>query len=115
MCPSHSVLLASSDFLKNLLRKLDHAKGVPVLIYLSGIGSKELGQIMDYIYEGEVKLFRDDMVTFFEVAKKLKIDGLEGNNEKVQDLKPSKFNKEEYDYISTVKEDLPVNDEDQPV
>ena len=94
---AHKVVLsASSDFLKNLLRKLDHAKP---LIYLSGIGSKELGQIMEYIYEGKVKLFRNDMDNFLEVAKKLKIDGLEGNNEKVQDLKPNNFNKEEYDDI----------------
>ena len=92
---AHKVVLsASSDFLKSLLRKLDLAKP---LIYLSGIGSKELGQIMEYIYEGKVKLFRDDIDTFLEVAKKLKIDGLDGNEEKRKDLIPNNFKKEEYD------------------
>ena len=70
------VLLASSDFFKSILKKADHAKP---MIYLNGIMSKELGQILDYIYEGEVQLFQEELDHFLSVAEKLKIDGLTGS------------------------------------
>ena len=42
---AHKVVLsASSDFFKSILRKADHAKP---MIYLNGIMSKELGQILE--------------------------------------------------------------------
>ena len=74
---AHKVVLsASSDFFKCILRKADHAKP---MIYLNGIMSKELGQILDYIYEGEVQLFQGELDHFLSVAEKLKFDGLTGS------------------------------------
>ena len=74
---SHKLVLSScSDFFKNMLRKSTHSSP---LIYLPGIQSKELNYIMDYIYKGEVQLFKDDLDTFLEVGKKLKVDGLLGD------------------------------------
>ena len=74
---SHKLVLSScSDFFKNMLRKSTHSSP---LIYLPGIQAKELNYIMDYIYKGEVQLFKDDLDTFLEVGKKLKVDGLLGD------------------------------------
>ena len=67
------VLSASSEFFKNILRKADHAKP---MIYLNGVGSKQLSQILDYIYDGEVQLFQEEVDNFLSIAHKLKIDGL---------------------------------------
>ena len=69
---AHKVVLsASSEFFKSVLRKADHSKP---MIYLNGVDFKELNNILDYIYEGEVQLYQDDLGNFLGVAQKLKID-----------------------------------------
>ena len=76
---AHKVVLsASSDFFRSILRKADHAKP---MIYLNGVSAKEFHNILDYIYEGEVQLFQDELDNFLAVAKKLKINGLFGAKE----------------------------------
>ena len=73
---AHKVVLsASSEFFKTILRKADHSKP---MIYLSGVKSKELNHILDYIYEGEVQLLQEDLKGFLDVAEKLRINGLIG-------------------------------------
>ena len=67
------VLSASSDFFKSVLRKADHHKP---MIYLNGVEFKQLNHILDYIYEGEVQLYQEDLDNFLGVAQKLKINGL---------------------------------------
>ena len=95
--PAHKVLLsASSDLFKSILRKADHAKP---MIYLNGVSSKELNNILNYIYEGEVELFQDELDNFLAVAEKLKINGLVGGEkEHVND-------DEGNDEIETFKQD----------
>ena len=83
---AHKVVLsASSQFFKSILRKADHAKP---MIYLSGVESKELSCILDYIYEGEVQLYQEDLDKFLDVAQKLKINGLigGGNEDKKEEV-----------------------------
>ena len=73
---AHKVVLsASSDFFKTILRKADHSKP---MVYLNGVSAKEIHNILDYIYEGEVQLFQDELDAFLAVAEKLKINGLVG-------------------------------------
>ena len=74
------VLSSSSEFFKNILRKVKEANPV---IYLHGIQAKELYSVMDYIYEGEVQLHEKDLDYFLGIAQKLKIEGMMGstNNE----------------------------------
>ena len=67
------VLSAASDFFKTVLRRADHVKP---LIYLHGVGSSQLVHIMEYIYEGEIKIQQRNLNKFLEVAQKLKIAGL---------------------------------------
>ena len=75
------VLSSSSDFFKNILRKV---KQVNPVIYLHGIQAKELYSVMDYIYEGEVQLFETDLDYFLSIAQRLKLEGMMGStkNEK---------------------------------
>ena len=86
------VLSSSSKFFKNILKQVNHSNP---LIYLSGITSKDLECIVDYIYHGEVQIYQEDIDSFLEHAKKLKIEGLIDNQatdnqafEDKVDLKP---------------------------
>jgi len=100
---SHKVILsACSSFFKLILQNNDHSHP---LIYLNGIDSRNLQFIIDYIYEGEVHLFQEQLDSFLDVACKLQIAGLESdhgkdmNNEfpaNVKDQKNGEEAKEEY-------------------
>ena len=74
------VLAASSDVFKHILRKADHSKP---MIYLSGINQRELTHIIDYIYEGEVNVYQNELDDFLDVAQRLKIQGLVGSGPEV--------------------------------
>ena len=63
------VLSASSEFFKNILKKTSHSNP---LIYLNGFSSKYLLLMMDYIYEGEIQIFQNDLDSFLETAQKLR-------------------------------------------
>ena len=76
------VLSASSELFKNILKKNTHSNP---MIFLSGFNSNDLNFVLDYIYQGEVKLFQDDLENFLNVAKKLKIEGLIGNGPHYED------------------------------
>ena len=52
------VLSASSNFFKNILRKNTHSHP---LLYLSGVNSHSLGLVLDYIYQGEVQIYQEDL------------------------------------------------------
>jgi len=80
---SHKVVLsACSSFFKPILQKNSHSHP---LIYLSGIDSINLQFIIDYVYEGEVQLFQDQLDSFLNAAQKLQIDGLLENQKKDPD------------------------------
>lgn len=85
------VLAASSDVFKHILRKADHSKP---MIYLSGINERELTHIIDYIYEGEVNVYQNELDDFLDVAQRLKIQGLVGSGPELE-AETKKYNKEE--------------------
>ena len=67
------VLSASSKFFKDILCKTQHSNP---LIYLSGFSSKDLNLVMDYIYQGEVQIYQENLDRFLEIAQKFQLDGL---------------------------------------
>ena len=71
---AHRVVLSScSSFFKSILRITSNSNPV---IYLSGVNSQNLGFMLDYMYQGEVQIFQEQLEDFLSVAQKLKIDGL---------------------------------------
>ena len=71
---AHKVILASnSEYFKKILMK---NKNQHPWLCLSGIYSKDLAYVIDYIYNGEVKVYQDDIDRFLVIAQKLKLDGL---------------------------------------
>ena len=81
------VLSASSKFFKDILCKTQHSNP---LIYLSGFSSKDLNFVMDYIYQGEVQIYQEDLDNFLNVAQKLNIEGLIGGSPLSEDDASSK-------------------------
>ena len=67
------VLCASSVFFKNILKKSFHSNPC---IYLPGVQSSDLTSIIDFIYDGEIQLYQDNLNKFMATAQKLKIEGL---------------------------------------
>ena len=99
---SHKVVLAAcSDFFKSILEVNIHSNP---LIYLSGINSTNLQFVMDYIYEGEVKLFQEQLDSFLSTAQKLMIAGLLSKNDQNENLSNNSENfdgiklRDEFDY-----------------
>ena len=82
---AHKVVLsASSEFFKRVLKKAEHSKP---MIYLNGVDCKELNCVLDYIYEGEVQLYQEDLDKFLDVAQKLEINGLIDKKSKTKNVK----------------------------
>ena len=105
------VLSASSQFFKSILKKNPHSHP---LLYLSGVDSTSLGFVLDYIYQGEVQIYQDDMVNFLEVAQKLKIEGLtstEDSKPQPKDYKDVSKSANQEDHVFNVTADtkVPVN------
>ena len=69
------VLTACSSFFKPILKANVHTHP---LIYLSGVDSTNLQLVLDYIYQGEVQLYQEQLNVFLDVAEKLQISGLLG-------------------------------------
>ena len=73
------VLSACSEYFKNIFR--NNNKHQHPLICLDGLSSTEVSKILDYIYNGEVEIFQDDLDRFLAVAQKLKLEGLLGGKD----------------------------------
>ena len=114
---AHKVVLsASSDFFRDTLKKAGHTNP---MIFLSGFHSKTLQAVLDYVYNGEVNLFQEEIDLFLESAQKLKIEGLtktmkEENgatayleNENESSSNEASYLKEELNSITTTDTTLP--------
>ena len=72
---AHKVVLsASSTFFRNMLRGT--SKNVNTILFLNGVKSSELQLVLDFVYNGEVKLYQDSIPSFLEATSKLRISGL---------------------------------------
>ena len=94
------VLSACSEYFKNIFKLHSNKPNVHPLICLDGITSNDLLSIMDYIYNGEVQIFQDNLDRFLTVAQRLKLEGLLGNNEEQENHteESNDYVKEDYWY-----------------
>ena len=72
------ILSACSDYFRNIFRNNIHSHP---LLCLEGITSADLDNIMDYVYNGEVKIFQEDLDRFLAVAQRFKLQGLLSDQE----------------------------------
>ena len=74
------VLSACSEYFKNIFR--NNSEHQHPLLCLYGITSNDLTNVLDYIYDGEVKILQEELDRFLVIAQKLKLEGLLGVDEK---------------------------------
>ena len=71
---AHKVILSSnSKFFKTVLTMNNHQHP---LIYLKGVQHKQLKQMMEFIYIGEVQICEPEVDSFVELGKDLGVEGL---------------------------------------
>ena len=68
-----TILSACSVFFKKLFKRHQHQHP---LVYLKGVKFVELTQLLQFVYQGEVNVAREDLSSFLEAAEELKIHGL---------------------------------------
>ena len=74
----HKVVLASGcNFFRNILKKY---KSTKPLIYMRGLKAKELEAVVDFLYNGQVNIFEEDLNNFLNLAREMEIKGLETVN-----------------------------------
>ena len=72
------VLSASSEYFKSIFK--DNRKSHLVLC-LEGLLSEELTNVLDYIYNGEIRVYQEYLERFLHLARRFQLDGLTfGNN-----------------------------------
>ena len=72
------VLSACSDFFKNIFYSNSHSHP---LLYLDGVDSEDINQMLDYMYKGEVKIMQDHLDRFLHISNKFQLEGLLGGEE----------------------------------
>ena len=98
---AHKVVLSSCseyfrDIFKNTSSRSRHSHP---LLCLDGISSTDLENILEYIYNGEIQIYQDNLDRFLSVAQRFKLEGL--LNEKPEE--------EVYDPMyENIKEEIPL-------
>ena len=84
------VLISASPFFHNLLKRNKHPH--PIII-MKGIQSKDLGAVLDFLYNGEVNIYEENIESFLAMADDLQLKGLQGSSRKpesvVEETKPA--------------------------
>ena len=81
---SHKFILsASSDVFKAIFS--DESQSPP-MIYLRGVSHEDLELILCFIYRGQVTFEQERLSKFLEVAKDLKIHGIDYNSDSSDDI-----------------------------
>ena len=72
--PAHKLVLsASSEYFNNIFKK---SKISNPFLCLEGVSSTDLENLLDYIYNGEVQLYQENLDRFLVVAQRFKLEGM---------------------------------------
>ena len=108
---AHKVILAaSSPFFKRLLEKNQNPHP---LLFLMGVKTVQLRQLLSYIYLGKCDLTQEQLPAFMATGKQLEIEGLSGEREESKEyystneigepLEDTKERKENYSHSKTAE------------
>ena len=73
------ILAAPSTFFSLQLKKNKHPHP---LLYMRGVSSNQLKAVVDFIYYGEVNIYKDDLDEFLNIAEELQLRGISGSEAK---------------------------------
>ena len=79
------VLIASSPFFLNLLKKNKHPHP---LVFMRGVKFEDLVSMVDFLYNGEANVYQENLESFLAMAEELKLKGLKRQEE--ADFPPEK-------------------------
>ena len=71
------VLSACSQYFKGIFK--NNKRQPNTFLCLTGLDHEDLKNILDYMYNGEVHIFQENLDRFLEVAQKLRLEGLMEN------------------------------------
>ena len=92
---AHKVVLASSsEYFKNILTSNKHSH--PMLC-LSGVNITDLKNVLDYVYNGEIQIYQNNLDHFLEIAQRFQLDGLLGGPDLDEDIRSNKAEAEEFE------------------
>ena len=103
---AHKLVLSScSDYFKSILRQSKHSHP---LLCLEGISSSELNNVLDYIYNGEIQIFHENLERFLQIAERFQLEGLIDGEEEIS---PDEIKEEvlHYSYIQSEEETTHVS------
>ena len=86
------VLSASSEYFREIFEINQHPHP---LICFDSISLDDLKNVMDYIYNGEVQIYQEDLDRFLTVAQRLKLEGLIGSDAKEEMINQDSKNEDE--------------------
>ena len=71
---AHKVVLSSSsEYFRNVLTSNTHAHP---LLCLNGVNKGDLENILDFIYNGEIQIYQDQLDQFLDIAQRFQVEGL---------------------------------------
>ena len=73
------VLSASSPLLAAMLRSSGQSHH---LLYFLGIKGRDLSQLVDFIYKGQLQMYKSDLADFLSLAERLKVKGVSGGDQR---------------------------------
>ena len=105
---AHKIIISScSPVLGNILKLNPHPHP---LIYLRNVKYKDLKNLLTFMYQGEVSIVEEDLHTFLEVAKDLKVRGLSDRGKTTSHSnKKENFSNGHQDSIEPIKSKLLEN------
>ena len=100
------VLSACSEYFRNIFQ--NNSKHAHPLLCLEGVSSTDLENMLDYIYNGEIQIYQDNLDRFLSVAQRFRLEGL------LSDKNESDHNMSE-DTESRYIESEIINDKDKGI
>ena len=80
---AHKLVLSScSEYFRNIFK--NNPNNHPFLC-MDGVTKEDLTNILDYMYNGEVHVYQDDLDRFLNIAERFKLQGLLGGSEQQND------------------------------
>ena len=71
---AHKLVLSTcSEYFKSIFMKNKHSHP---LVCLEAVNSNDVRNMLDYIYNGELQIFQEDLDRFLNVAQRFKLEGL---------------------------------------
>ena len=98
---AHKLVLSTcSEYFKSIFMKNKHSHP---LVCLDGVSSDDVRNMLDYIYNGDLQIFQEDLDRFLNIAQRFKLEGLINNpdadqEEKVNVKETEHFNNKERNF-----------------